>query len=222
MSEDSVDSHVDRPKVRADVSARIGTDFRLQIDGVADRLSSRLVGIRTGEYLIITTPSVGQSGDIAFELIPGNRVVVRYADRGSVFTFETSIIETISTPFPLVFLKAPTVVVDREIRSNRRIDTSLPARIESDPEITGVVTDISISGCSFEVRSQEPLPDRLKKVSAEIILRLKLPGIAGEIGAKGMVRNVRKEGGRIALGVAFVEMEESDQLAIDEYVKLSD
>jgi hypothetical protein len=222
MSEDTVDSHLDSLQVGADITAGIGTEFRLQIEGVEARLTSKLVGIRSGEYLIITTPSLSQLGGVGFKLFPGNRVVVRYVDRGTVFGFETSIIEAISSPFQLIFLRAPTVVVDREIRSNRRIHTSLPARIESDPEITGVVTDISISGCHFEVRSHDALPDGLGKVGAEIILHLKLPGVAGEISAKGTLRNVQKQGAGMALGVAFAEMEENYQLAIDEYVKLSD
>lgn len=213
--------HPDRPPVGAAISAGIGTEFRLQIDGVETRLSSKLVGISPRDYLIVTTPGPGQLEGAAIDLSPGNRVVVRYLDRGSVFGFETSIIDAISTPFPLIFLRAPTVVVDREIRSNRRINTSLPARIESDPEISGLLTDISISGCRFEVRSKAPLPDALYKVGAEIIVRFKLPGIAREIGAKGTLRHARTEGGRVALGMAFAEMEESDQLAIDEYVKLS-
>jgi hypothetical protein len=221
MSEDSADSHADRSPVGAAISAGIGTQFRLQIDGIEPRLSSTLVGIGSGEYLIVTTPGLTDAESTG-KLSPGNRVVVRYLDRGSVFGFETSIIEAISTPFPLIFLKAPTLVVDREIRSNRRVDTALPARIESDPEITGVVTDVSISGCQFEVRSQAPLPDGLYKVGAEIIVHFKLPGIAREIGAKGTLRHAQTKGGKVALGVAFAEMEESDQLAIDEYVKLSD
>lgn len=205
-----------------EISASIGTEVRLEIEGLKARLSSKLVGIGSREYLIVTTPGLGQTEGVASTLVPGNRVVVRYADRGSVYEFETSIIDTIETPFQLIFLKAPTVVVDREIRSNPRIDTTLPARIENDPEITGIVTDISISGCHFEVRSTQTLPDALSEIGAPVVLHLRLPGVVGEIGAKGTLRNARNRDGRFALGVAFAEMEERHQLAIDEYVNLSD
>ena len=200
-----------------------GTELQLEIDGVSPRLQSKVVGMEQDRFLIVKTPSASEIGGISVKLFPGNRVIARYVFSGSVYGFETSIIESVTSPFSLLFLNFPRVINERNIRSNRRIHTALPARIEAgDNSKDGTITDISITGCQFEARIGKPESAAFDKVDAEVQLALQLPGMAGELQIAGVLRNVRKDGGSLKLGMSFADLDESAQLQIDSYVKLSD
>jgi hypothetical protein len=223
MSEASVDDYLNELDVGRRLVVDFGTELQLEIGGVDPRLRSEFVGMERGRFIVVKTPTLSELGGISVKLFGGNRVVVRYVYSGSVFGFETSIMEAVSSPFRLLFLAYPKVVNERNLRSNRRVNTTLPARLGSGENAAeGTITDISITGCQFETRTDK-LPESVDaKVDAEVEVTLQLPGVAEEFNIKGQIRNVRKEARHIEIGIAFGELEESVQLAMDGYLKLSD
>ena len=223
MSKASVDDYLETfdggPRVEGD----FGTEMQLEIDGVASRLRTQLIGVDGDRCLIVKTPTMSQIGGINVKLFAGNRVVVRYIFRGSVYGFETAIIEAITSPLRLLFLAYPKVVTVRNIRSNPRVSTTLPASLKAgEATIECTVTDISVSGCQLEFR-RDKLPEGVGlDVESEVDLTLKLPGIADDFKLRGRLKSQRKDERKLEAGISFGELEDSVQLAIDSYVKLSD
>lgn len=223
MSKASVSDLLDSIETRPHVEGEFGTEIQLEIDGVASRLQTQLIGIDTDRILIVKTPTMSQIGGINVKLFAGNRVIVRYVFEGVVYGFETAIVEAISSPLRLLFLAYPKLVTARTIRSNPRVNTSLPARLKAgETGADGTVTDISISGCQLEIRRQH-LPETAKlAVDAEVELTLQLPGVSGDFQIRGKLRSLRTGERKLEAGISFGELEEQVQLAIDAYVKLAD
>ena len=223
MSKASVRDFLDSLETRPHVEGEFGTEIQLEIDGVASRLQTQLIGIDTDRILIVKTPTMSQIGGINVKLFAGNRVIVRYVFEGVVYGFETAIVEAISSPLRLLFLAYPKLVTARTIRSNPRINTSLPARLKAgETGADGTVTDISISGCQLEIR-RENLPATAKlEVDADVDLTLQLPGVGGDFQIRGKLRSLRTGDRKVEAGISFGELEEQVQLAIDAYVKLAD
>jgi hypothetical protein len=174
----NVDAFLDDLDVGRRIAIDFGTELQLEIDGVAGRVRSELVGMEHGKYLIVKTPTVAHLGGIGGKLYAGNRVVVRYVFGGSVYGFETSVIDAIATPVRVVFLTCPKVVNERNIRSNRRIETLLPARIAlGDQSAEGTVTDISTSGCHFGTKMHKGAAPFVVKnaVDKDVELSVQLP-----------------------------------------------
>ena len=223
MSKASVRDFLDSLETRPHVEGEFGTEIQLEIDGVASRLQTQLIGIDTDRILIVKTPTMSQIGGINVKLFAGNRVIVRYVFEGVVYGFETAIVEAISSPLRLLFLAYPKLVTARTIRSNPRINTSLPARLKAgETGADGTVTDISISGCQLEMR-RDHLPATAKlDVDTDVELTLQLPGVGGDFQIRGKLRSVRAGERKLEAGISFGELEEQVQLAIDAYVKLAD
>ena len=223
MSKASVRDFLDSLETRPHVEGEFGTEIQLEIDGVASRLQTQLIGIDTDRILIVKTPTMSQIGGINVKLFAGNRVIVRYVFEGVVYGFETAIVEAISSPLRLLFLAYPKLVTARTIRSNPRINTSLPARLKAgETGADGTVTDISISGCQLEMR-RDHLPATAKlDVDTDVELTLQLPGVGGDFQIRGKLRSVRSGERKLEAGISFGELEEQVQLAIDAYVKLAD
>lgn len=223
MSKASVRDFLDSLETRPHVEGEFGTEIQLEIDGVASRLQTQLIGIDTDRILIVKTPTMSQIGGINVKLFAGNRVIVRYVFEGVVYGFETAIVEAISSPLRLLFLAYPKLVTARTIRSNPRVNTSLPARLKAgETGADGTVTDISISGCQLEIR-RENLPATAKlDVDADVDLTLQLPGVGGDFQIRGKLRSLRTGERKLEAGISFGELEEQVQLAIDAYVKLAD
>ena len=81
----------------------VGTTFRLQIEGTKRRLSSELVGIDDGKYLIVKMPPLHTMENVSNLLIKGNEITAKYMYKGTMFGFQSPIIDLIHKPFKLVF-----------------------------------------------------------------------------------------------------------------------
>ena len=145
----------------------LGTEFQIEIEGITFRLKSTLVGMELGQYLIIKTPSFpSEVGNIKQKLFPGIEIVVRYLHKGTVFGFRTQLIEAFFTPRRLLFLEYPKVIEHYDLRSNRRVECIIPAKIIlKEKETEGTILDINEKGCrirylylSKEARTQTHQP----------------------------------------------------------------
>ena len=222
MSDANVDDFLDRVDIGQELAIECGTALQLEVDGVDTRVASQFVGMEADRFLIVRTPTMSQFGGISIKLYTGNRVVVRYVFDGSVYGFETTIMDSISSPVRLLFLAYPKVINERNIRSNRRVHTTLPATVElGDQSAEGTITDISLKGCQLAIRSDRLPESAAAKVGDAIALTLQLPGVAGELNLSGTIKNTGSEGKAAQFGVEFGELDENVLLAIDSYVKLS-
>ncbi|NOX34109.1 MAG: flagellar brake protein [Deltaproteobacteria bacterium] len=182
----------------------IGTKVYLEIEGVNFSVTSIFIGMLKDEFMIVTLPKRYKS--VKNKLFPTNKMVVKYLYDGSVYAFQTSVIETITNPIKALALEYPKVVQQRELRITKRNNVVIPGRVEAkNTEFVMVVNDISKKGCRFKYHDNKI---NLASLREGDLLRIycKFPGIPDEIGAMACVRNVRREQGQLSIGAEFQDV----------------
>jgi len=97
------------------------------------------------------------------------------------------------------------VVQQRELRIAKRNTVVVPGRVEvKNKNFSMVVLDISKKGCRFKYR------DTISMASLREgdLLRLfcQFPGVADEIGAMAVVKNIKRAQGQFTIGVEFQDV----------------
>ena len=185
----------------------IGTRVYLEIDGVNFSVTSIFVGLLRDEFMIVTLPKRYKS--VKNKLFPGNKMVVKYLFDGSVFAFQTSVMEIITTPIRAIAIEYPKVVQKRELRVVKRNQVVIPSRIEAkNTEFSAMVNDISKKGCRFTYIDNVSNMTSLREGD---IMRIycQFPGVADEIGAMACVRNVTREKNQLLVGAEFQDIPKS-------------
>jgi len=200
----------------------LGSQLQVEIEGVAFRFKSILVGMESDEYLIIKTPMVPSNApfsSIKHKLFPGSQIVVRYIYKGTVFGFQSKLIEAISTPVRLLFVEYPKIVENYDLRSQERTDCFLPAKITiRNKGEHGAILDISEKGCRCLIKALEGEKLPSPQVDERITLTCQFPGIEGEQVVSGNVKNISRDKREIILGIEFHEIAARFKDIIDQYL----
>lgn len=184
------------------ISLEMGTELQVEIANVAMPLSSSLVGMSEDEYLVITPPMPYHL--IKQKLYAGNELIVKYLHNGTIYAFQSKLIETIAKPFRLIFLEYPKIIERHELRTSKRAKCFFPAYFEFDTiKFSGIIMDISKRGCMFQIQMLpgETLPSF--QIDEKIHLYCKFPGVEGDVGITGLLRNIKKSKQEATLGISF-------------------
>jgi len=199
------------------ISISVGIQVFLEIEGLADRIKSKVIGYQSGEYLLVQLPLMC---DLKHHLAPNGWVTMRYLHDGVVFGGRFRIIDAIARPFRLLFLSYPLRFENHNLRQKERIDCYILAKARyNDASFDGVVLDISCHGCRFATKHEGK--GESKKVATGETLRLFFPllGMEGDIEFGGVIRHIAEREDKIHLGVAFDRIDEDIKARIDDYVK---
>ena len=186
----------------------IGTTLKIQLEGSQSRLTSELIGVDEGKYLIINMPPIQSMGNAAGSIYKGGTIVVRYVHKGTVFGFKSHITHFITTPVKLIFIEYPKKIENQNLRSHKRIDCYLPANAKiADNTVEGIVTDLSKEGCLFTVKKVniEISADQLQ-VDNEIVVSFQLPGVEEKIDIPGKQKNIKKDRDNVQIGILYSDM----------------
>lgn len=199
------------------ISIEFGTQLQVEIDGVSFNFKSTLIGIEPNRYLIINAPVTLPYGSIKQKFFRGNKIIVRYLYKGTVFGFQSELIEDIYRPLRLLFVKYPEMIEEHNLRSQERIDCFFPVKIKSkSEERDGVILDISNGGCCCvsekTVNDEELLPIQIDE---EVALKFQFPQIEGEQVVLGKVKSIKRDKKQITLGIMFHEIKD----IIIQYIK---
>ncbi|GAX59659.1 hypothetical protein SCALIN_C04_0147 [Candidatus Scalindua japonica] len=198
----------------------IGTIFRLQIIEVKRQLSSELIGIDDGKYLIVKMPPLHTMDNVSNLLVTGNEIAVKYMYKGKIFGFESTILDLIHKPFRLVFIKYPEKIDSFDFRGNKRVECFLPAHIKiAEYVITGSITDISRAGCLFALEIHDNKASvNLFELNNEVSVAFHLPGIEEELGIEAKQRSVKKHTDHTSIGIEFLQIDSSVQTKLFEFL----
>ena len=207
----------------------IGTALQIEIQDVSVKMSSMAVGYVAKKCLIITYPNTGTFGSVSNKLFKGNKVTVRYMNGGNVFGFQTELAGVINDPVRLLFLEFPTRIARHTLRSCKRVGCYLPAdliieRLQQGASLrvfSGIVEDISESGCSFCMVEDPPnalFPEI--EVGDAVELSLRLPGPENDLRLSGDVRRVQQDTRRISVGIQFRDVTNEKKKIIVDYVSV--
>ncbi|ODS32557.1 MAG: Cyclic di-GMP binding protein [Candidatus Scalindua rubra] len=203
----------------------IGTTFRVQFKGALRRLSCELIGIGSNDkYLIIKMPPTHSMKNISNFLNKGNDISVKYVHNGTVFGFQSRIIDLIYKPFKLVFIEYPEKIESYDFRGHKRIECFLPANVRiANQTIKGSITDISRVGCLFVVKTPKlESIINLQELNNEINVGFQLPGIEKELIAAAKLKSIKKDNTNTNIGIEFINMDSEVQAKLFDFLLIAE
>jgi hypothetical protein len=216
------DGVVDYSGAETLVSMEIGDQLQVEINGIPSRYQTTFIGMELNEYLIIKEPVFPHKlriSGIKHKLFPGNEITVRYIYKGSVFGFQTKLIEALYTPKRLLFIEYPKSIEKHDLRSTQRIDCYLPAITKiKDEEMQGIIIDINLKGCRCLIKAVENCNLPVVQKDDQIALRCHFPGEQDEQVFSGKVRNLKRDSQGMTLGLQFQEISVGIQDIIAQYI----
>jgi c-di-GMP-binding flagellar brake protein YcgR len=149
----------------------LGILLRVQFMGIGSS-RSRLIGVDPGNYLIIQTPPLV---DIASKRHEKNHVIVSYLYYGRVYAFRCTLLLLVKEPYRFALLSYPESLENINLRKHERISCIIVAEVRAhNQSYEGIVSDISMGGCSFEFNRSDQRGFPVLNVQEEIIVSLQL------------------------------------------------
>ncbi|NRA21799.1 MAG: flagellar brake protein [Oceanospirillaceae bacterium] len=196
------------------------------------RIKPTVIGIDAGRYILVKFPNNLIYGDYQDVIIPGGGVIVRYileGLNGECIAFSTTIQHVLTFPDKLIFLNYPKRIENRQLRTQQREKTHLPALISQsqtantnvDNAIGGYIVDISAHGCQFSFRPGAG-KGGIKKCPIQIAITIVGKDEPCIINAH--VKNNRRDNGHMLVGIMFDESSLGkvatllDEMAIDQQI----
>jgi c-di-GMP-binding flagellar brake protein YcgR len=198
----------------------IGITFRIEIEGADESISCILIGIEDGKYLIIRTPPLHTLGNASRLLQKGNGIYVKYVYKGTIFGFQSKIIDQISEPFKLLFIECPEKIESYDFRGNKRVECYLPAFLKiEERRIEGSITDISKAGCLFDIKIPELENCKsFLESNEEINIGFQLPGVEEALSVTAKQRSIKKETDKARIGIEFLYMNGVDKTKLSKFL----
>jgi len=207
----------------------ISTRLQMDIGGIDIKLESYVVGLLPDDAIIIKHPFTGSLGSITHKLFKGNKVTVRYIHGGSVFAFQSELLGVTNDPFKLIFIAYPSLIARHRLRKNSRVQCYLPAELfmhnKNDagiiPDIgnSGIVSDLSVQGCCFDMikSSTNPTLPHIK-IEGLVTVQIQLPGIESKIELTGAVKRSVRDANKMNIGIQFNEIDENIKNKIADHI----
>lgn len=195
-----------------------GKVIDLQLGGLSFvRIKPTVIGIDAGRYILVKFPNKLNHADYKDVLLSGGGVIVRYileGLNGECVAFSTTIQHVLSKPDRLIFLNYPTHIENRQLRTQQREKTHLPALISltntentyTDKGINigigGYLIDISAQGCQF---SFTPSAGKGGIKKCPVNIAITIVGQDAPCIIRAHVKNNRLENGQMLVGILFDE-----------------
>lgn len=201
---------------RIDLSQRLfielGTPLRIEVRQKTEFLSSKLIGMKVGSYLIANLPGIESQ---SVTLAKDESVQVKYISQDDIFSFSSRVLMTLDQPDNLVFLQYPNRVESCNIRMHSRVACFLPIHVRTDDhQDAGVITNISAKGCMCMV-------DYFKawdNISGKEIQLLLSYGNLDTLAISAEIRSVQVIGEQMKLGIRFDEVDQFLQSVLETLV----
>ena len=194
----------------------VGTQLQIEIEGVSLRFKSTLIGMVFNKCLIMDAPF---ANTIKTKLFQGNKIVVRFMYEGTVFGFESELMQAISDPIKAIFVSYPKIIARHELRSQKRIESFLPSELMIKNKMhRGVILDISEKGCRCLIKASEG--EKLPSITLDeqIVVKFQLPGVEDKMAISGIVKNLQRDDKELHLGIKFDKIPHLVQTKINQYV----
>jgi c-di-GMP-binding flagellar brake protein YcgR len=186
----------------------LGTLLQLQFEGLGSSRST-LIGMEPGKFLVVNTPPIA---DIGSKLFMKNHGIVRYLSSGNVYAFRCTLLGIIKEPFRMSILSYPDSIENINLRKYERISCILDATIShQEKSFEGIVTDLSIGGCSFDFNKSDLTAFPEIKITDEVSVSMQLKQ-KGEIRKmQSVVRSMKKDKDTLSLGLQFVPADNAEE-----------
>ncbi|QWR78790.1 flagellar brake protein [Candidatus Magnetomonas plexicatena] len=214
----------DKNSARSEVNlpVELGAQIEIQIPGENVRYKAYSLGMDKGHFLLIKPLVVAKGDTFETKLTKGTQLVVRYFHEGALYGFSSEILETVQISRKVFFLKYPESVEKHNLRSTRRVECLLPAKLRADYNvIDSTVVDISTTGCKSKVRASSVNDIKIFSTCTTLELKLRLPGYDDEFILNCEIKHFVKSSDVYELGILFNRLPVKVVEAIKEFVKHS-
>ncbi|MBN1548003.1 MAG: flagellar brake protein [Syntrophaceae bacterium] len=201
----------------------VGTFLKIDIEGISYRLNSEIVGYEKSEYLIIKMPKSSNINYLKTKFYRGNKIIIRYLDRGTVYRFETEIIGIMYDPARLILTKYPKIVSEYDLRDKRRYECFIPAQAKLDQDTyLGMIVDISENGCLLMLKASENDKLPASNIGDQFEFTIVIPGT--DVGQKLSmeIRNIKRDSNVCFLGGNFIQINEELKKTMADYISIID
>lgn len=195
-----------------------GQVLQLDFDGyTSDRDKSVLIGYRSGQGIIVSTPIVNGSPMV---LKLGAALTVRFfaPQMNCACAFRTEVVHISRAPYSHLHLAMPDNLVLGSVRNSVRAKVSLVCSVHYGDEFAQsasvLVRDLSLGGA----RLQSKMLPVLAGDPVEINLQLTVLDVKRTMTLAGIVRSVGQDAGGVAVGVQFTDISDENRIALYAYV----
>lgn len=203
-------------KDKVNVNVDTGCPVYIEIDGINEKLKSKIVGLEHGEYLILRDPA--GTAEMRGGLNPGTLLVVKYLHHSIAYGFQTHVLTTINNPSNLVFIAYPQVVAEQSLRSEKRYDCHFNCKVKIETsEKSGTVVDVNTGGCCciIPIIKSDAEP-HLMAVGTVIEIEIAKPESEEIISVQATINNISEDNSIARIGVAFKDVDEKNRKALKE------
>lgn len=192
----------DIAKMGTRIAVEIGVPIKLELDGIELPLQSVIIGLEPDRYIIIKAPEPFKR--VEHKFFKGADLIVRYISQGTVYAFQTKLMESITKPLALLFIEYPRIIQHHELRKRRRLSCHIPARvILGEMENIGCILDLAVTGCRCLIQASKN-PEFIRcDLDKEITLKCIFPGSKEMTTLHGSIRNIKRTRKEIDMGIIF-------------------
>lgn len=184
------------------IAVEIGTRLKLEVQGIELPLFSAVVGWESNKYIIIKSPE--PLNRVEHKLFKGNELIVRYISEGTVYAFQTRMMETITKPLHLLFIEYPRIIEHHELREQKRTRCNILTKlVTTEGENVGCIVDITRSGCRCLVQASKNVKLITFDPEETLVMHSIFPGSQHTVALNGQVKNIRRTRREIDLGISF-------------------
>ncbi|MBW2265084.1 MAG: PilZ domain-containing protein [Deltaproteobacteria bacterium] len=176
------------------------------------RLALRVVGWMSGRFVLTTSP---YENGRKIKVETGKTHNITYLSKGKVYGFRAHLFREIQTMIPLLLFDYPQEVECIELRKEPRYTTFFAADISSETDgvlemYKGTIINISKSGCFISL-NQNTMWD----VEHELSITFDMPTNREQYTINSIIRSVKRNKDKDALGIAFVNPSEDFKDQVD-------
>jgi hypothetical protein len=198
-------AHNADPKPRLPLT--LDAELIIDIVNLKLRIKSMLVGMEHGGYIMVKIFEKDLMGRFRSDDVTKSPMIVGYTHDDIVYGFRTSVLDVVSSPAKLFFLKYPDKIDKLSVRKKLRHECEVEAQAMLGNDLVELlIIDISKEGCQCVIKTMGSGDDALygmTQVDKSIGIMVHLPGTNGACNLQGVIRNIGKDVDKIRLGVMF-------------------
>ncbi len=190
----------------------VGAALQVRIEDIDYMFGSEFIGAGEDGRVLI---SIDEALDLLKDRLKAGMIVSTYYLADDIYhMFNTRFESLAAEPRPAMVLEAPTEVLKIERRTQRRINCTLPARVDVRKTLPMEIVNINHKGCRITADAETADTVRLEP-SDRILIRIRAPQAPHGYIVEGQIRNVLRHGEKIEAGVLFDTLPETLKIYIE-------
>jgi hypothetical protein len=189
-----------------------GAILQVESDKLEKRIFFKLIGIREGKYLIISSPKITNKNhlksDVDSNFPLNSKLILRSLSGGTIYGFESTVIKVIHEPDVLIFIEYPNEIEIYNLRKEKRVKINIPAKvIISKKSYSVTMINLSNNGCLINIDSNNQDIQDMLSTAKLIFIKFTDPNSSTKYEIDCKVQNKNMANGILEVDFSFDEMD---------------